>query len=59
MIIALSGRRVDGTGAQIRRFPVENIELVQKRLRELFDETEPIRFSWQQYLFKNAPTTCS
>lgn len=41
MIIALAGRRVDAPGAEIRRFPVENIELVRQRLRELFDETEP------------------
>jgi hypothetical protein len=41
MIIALAGRRVDAPEAEIRRFPVENIELVRQRLRELFNETEP------------------
>ena len=41
MIIALAGRRIDAPGAEIKRFPVDNIELVRWRLRELFGKSEP------------------
>ena len=41
MIIALAGRRIDAPGAEIKRFPVDNIELVRRRLRELFEKSEP------------------
>ena len=35
-IIALAGRRVDPVDADTRRFPLENVTLVRKRLSELF-----------------------
>jgi hypothetical protein len=40
MIIALAGRRIDASGAETARFPSENIELVRRRLRELFEKKE-------------------
>jgi len=36
MIIALAGRRIDAPGAEVTRFPLQNVRLVQKRIRELF-----------------------
>ena len=41
MIIALAGRRTDAADADTQRFPVENIELVRRRLRELFERERP------------------
>ena len=41
MIIALAGRRIDAADADTQRFPVENIELVRRRLRELFERERP------------------
>src|ERR1700687_257733 len=35
-IVALAGRRVDPVDADTRRFPLENVTLVRKRLSELF-----------------------
>ncbi|MBZ5655394.1 MAG: hypothetical protein LAO56_08940 [Acidobacteriia bacterium] len=35
MIVALAGRRIDAIGARQRRFPLENVELVSERLREM------------------------
>jgi hypothetical protein len=41
MVIALAGRRIDAPGAETRRFPLENVELVRRRLRELLARCEP------------------
>jgi hypothetical protein len=35
MIVALAGRRIDAVNAKDRRFPLENVELVRKRVREM------------------------
>ena len=35
MIVALAGRRIDAFDAKERRFPLENVELVSMRVREL------------------------
>jgi hypothetical protein len=35
MIVALAGRRIDAVNAKERRFPLKNVELVRKRVREL------------------------
>ena len=35
MIVALAGRRIDALNAKERRFPLENIELVRERVREM------------------------
>jgi hypothetical protein len=40
MIIALAGRRIDAPGTEVTRFPLENVRLVQKRIRELFVELD-------------------
>src|SRR5690349_3650476 len=38
VVIALAGRRVDPPGADPRRFPLENVETVSKRIGQLFAE---------------------
>jgi hypothetical protein len=35
MIIALAGRRIDAANAEAPRFPLENVELVRQRVREM------------------------
>jgi hypothetical protein len=40
MIIALAGRRIDETNTNTPRFPLQNVDLVKARLRELFRERE-------------------
>jgi len=35
MIVALAGRRIDAVDAKERRFTMENVELVRKRVREM------------------------
>ena len=35
MIVALAGRRIDAVNAKERRFPLANVELVRKRIREM------------------------
>lgn len=37
MVIAVAGRRIDGTDAKIPRFPLENVAIVERRLDELFE----------------------
>ena len=37
MVIALAGRRVDAPDAGTARFPLSNVELIARRLDELFD----------------------
>ena len=37
MVIALAGRRIDATGAVPARFPLENVRLVEQRLRGLLE----------------------
>src|SRR5688500_11638506 len=32
MVIALAGRRIDAEGAEIRRFPLQNVDTVEQRL---------------------------
>lgn len=41
MIIALAGRRIDAPDAEIARFPLENTELVGRRLSEIFKNEAP------------------
>ncbi len=38
MICAVAGRRIDSPGAQDRRFPLENVEMVRRGIRDLFVE---------------------
>ena len=33
-VVALAGRRIDASGAEVRRFPLENRELVRERIRD-------------------------
>jgi hypothetical protein len=40
MIIALAGRRIDALGTETTRFPSESVELVRRRLRELFEKNQ-------------------
>jgi hypothetical protein len=35
MIVALAGRRIDAIDAKQRRFPLENVDLVSQRVREM------------------------
>ena len=37
MIIALAGRRIDASDADVPRFPLQNVELVRARLRAAFE----------------------
>ena len=37
LVVALAGRRVDPSDAEVRRFPASNVGLVESRLRELFE----------------------
>ena len=41
MIVALAGRRVDAPSAQPPRFPLENVDKVAKRLRNVLADTRP------------------
>jgi hypothetical protein len=36
MIIALAGRRIDEKGSDTKRFPIQNVQLVRNRLKNLF-----------------------
>lgn len=36
MVIALAGRRIDAPGAEVTRFPLNNIDAVKEKLRKLF-----------------------
>ena len=38
MIVSLAGRRIDPIDAKVKRFPLENKELVRQRILELFIE---------------------
>jgi hypothetical protein len=40
-IFALAGRRIDAVGTEVPRFPSENIELVRRRLLQLFEKHKP------------------
>src|SRR5262249_45959224 len=37
MVIALAGRRIDSTASKARRFPLENVPMVERRLDDLFE----------------------
>jgi hypothetical protein len=39
MIIALAGRRIDSTDANETRFPLQNVEKVRIKIREIFTKT--------------------
>lgn len=41
MIIAFSGRRIDAEDAAVARFPLENQDLVRKRIGDVFDRHHP------------------
>ena len=41
LVIALAGRRIDPDGANERRFPPENLELVKDRIRRRLSELMP------------------
>lgn len=41
MIVALAGRRIDAGDAEISSFPLQNIERVRQKLRELFIDLKP------------------
>lgn len=41
MIIALAGRRIDSPDAEVRRFPLENVELVREKLDAFFEANKP------------------
>lgn len=40
-VLALAGRRTDAVGAQVRRFPIENLALVRNRLDALMAAQKP------------------
>jgi len=42
MIVALAGRRIDAIDAKQRRFPLENVDLVSERVREMLRTEEAI-----------------
>ena len=39
-IVAFAGRRIDATEAEIPRFPLTQVEVVQKKTEELFSQRQ-------------------
>jgi hypothetical protein len=39
--MALAGRRIDAADAEIKRFPLENVETVRNRIKDFFDLHHP------------------
>jgi hypothetical protein len=40
MIVALAGRRIDAPDSETKRFPLENVELVRRRIKALFQKND-------------------